>query len=591
MSASYVNAQRPDNYQPTNPNVEFSSSTLPVVRISTGGQTIDRRQTCQVDVAVEADTYEEGKAEMKYWGTTVFTHQAKKPLVFRMLESDRQYMLLPLYSDRSLVRAQLTNVLARQTMEGLPATNYCELVVDGVYYGLYLLADVVENIFRLRSTTRQVGMVDYMLLAELSHDVDCYRYNVGNVDAGARVCEISPMHTWLGYGNNYSQDGYRTDTWIYEENGLLQAQDDPWLVPEEWISMAKDAEFRTLLKETWNERRSTIYSDERINEVVDSLASLLRESGALQRNFQAWPIWSRRVWPNHYLSTSYEEELAWLRQWIAARCKWMDDRLSGAEVIVEVAPVSILSGFTLDVVAEAEPGSTHTTGDLDGSNYVYYSKGLRNDGGLPEDGLLTSEETGVTYQMADYDSNNVLKLLYNGYSGTLEFGQPINAQELYFLVTSTSGDGTYTVTVNYQDGSHSSKASYGVSDWWAGGGGGGVVTNLYRYNRSTNQLQTNAGHFRLSESQLSTDSSKPIVSVTFTSTSASSWEGYQPYVCIFGVSAKTERIIDHAPSVNIDGKAYELMRFNSGGQRIDHPVKGLNILRMSDGTTRKVMVK
>ena len=44
-------------------------------------------------------------------------------------------------------------------------------------------------------------------------------------------------------------------------------------------------------------------------------------------------------------------------------------------------------------------------------------------------------------------------------------------------------------------------------------------------------------------------------------------------------------------SVETDAKAEETVRYNVSGQRISTPQKGLNIVKMSDGTTRKVMCK
>ena len=39
------------------------------------------------------------------------------------------------------------------------------------------------------------------------------------------------------------------------------------------------------------------------------------------------------------------------------------------------------------------------------------------------------------------------------------------------------------------------------------------------------------------------------------------------------------------------GEAKEVVRYDLNGRRLDAPQRGLNILRMSDGTVRKVMVK
>ena len=52
-----------------------------------------------------------------------------------------------------------------------------------------------------------------------------------------------------------------------------------------------------------------------------------------------------------------------------------------------------------------------------------------------------------------------------------------------------------------------------------------------------------------------------------------------------------EGIENAVKSVETDAQAEETVRYNVGGQRISSPQKGLNIVKMSDGTTRKIMCK
>ena len=52
-----------------------------------------------------------------------------------------------------------------------------------------------------------------------------------------------------------------------------------------------------------------------------------------------------------------------------------------------------------------------------------------------------------------------------------------------------------------------------------------------------------------------------------------------------------EGIENAVESVETDAQAEETVRYNVGGQRISSPQKGLNIVKMSDGTTRKIMCK
>ena len=52
-----------------------------------------------------------------------------------------------------------------------------------------------------------------------------------------------------------------------------------------------------------------------------------------------------------------------------------------------------------------------------------------------------------------------------------------------------------------------------------------------------------------------------------------------------------EQEVNAVESVKTDAKAEETERYNVSGQRISSPQKGLNVVKMSDGTTRKVMCK
>jgi flagellar hook assembly protein FlgD len=50
---------------------------------------------------------------------------------------------------------------------------------------------------------------------------------------------------------------------------------------------------------------------------------------AKDRNFDRWPILGEYVWPNQFVGNTHQEEIAWLKNWIAERLIWMDVRMSG----------------------------------------------------------------------------------------------------------------------------------------------------------------------------------------------------------------------------------------------------------------------
>ena len=569
MPFAFTHAQSSDNYQPINPNVVLQSSTLPVVTIKTGSQTIDRQTAVEVSVSLQLNgnsTFRpaEGDASLKYWGREAFTHQAKKS--FQIVTADGiERWLIALYSDRSYLRSQLTTTLARPFMPDLPVCGHCELVLDGVYYGLYLLLE--------SPTTVSVDMTDYLIAAEMAHDVDCYRFNAEKEDADTQTMLLPLLNTYLGYGNNYAAEGYRTDSWVYQENKLLQAQDDPWKVPIVWAQMTADSEFKAHLRQRWAEQRAGGYSDNRIMEVVDSLAQMLKASGALDRDAQAWPLWGRCLWPNHHVAQSFEDEVLSLKKWITERLAWMDTSMTADEIVIRREPLTIVSGFNADVIVEALPAASHVNADLDDNHFVFFSADCQDDGGLPSDGHLRSEESDVEYQLADYDVNNVLRLGKKGALGTLVLETPIAMSQLFIVAMGGNGDGSYKLTVNYSDGSKA-EHNLNVADW----GNGGGILSLYRM-LSTDGSVSPYHEWYVYEDSVVVDNSKKVTSLSFVSTSELSWDGYQPVVSIFALSAQTEQVISSVKSIEpVPFVVERTVYYDLSGRQLSAPRRGANIV-------------
>ena len=100
-----------------------------------------------------------------------------------------------------------------------------------------------------------------------------------------------------------------------------------YLVPFWWYRLNSDDDYTAQLKNRWAEFRHSNMSDERIMATVDSLTTLLTSHGAEHRNSQAWPRWGVWVWNNYYVASSYEDEIAYLKQWLTKRRAWMDEQL------------------------------------------------------------------------------------------------------------------------------------------------------------------------------------------------------------------------------------------------------------------------
>ena len=168
------------NNPPDNQNVRLTSTNLPIVWIDVDGRYIDRdeRITARMKVIHNgdgqlnwADTVAhpgqtidyEGYVALRYRGSSSFGMSDKKPYSFRPLDKpleeggvkqkvnilgmgkDNNWALLAPYADKSMMRDLLAFEVSRPWMEYTPQGRYCELFLDGTYYGVYILTEVVSK--------------------------------------------------------------------------------------------------------------------------------------------------------------------------------------------------------------------------------------------------------------------------------------------------------------------------------------------------------------------------------------------------------------------------------------------------------------
>ena len=454
-----------DNYRPDNRNVRLTSTNLPIVWIDVDGNYIDRdeRITARMKIIHNgagslnyADTVAhpgqtidyEGYVALRYRGSSSFSMSDKKPYSFRPLDKpleeggekkkvkilgmgkDNNWALLAPYADKSMLRDLLAFEVSRPWMEYTPQGRYCELFLDGIYYGVYILTEVVSpgkhrlNLpgpgeqgdtitggyimevnrtdgevthrskyhpvsssgtpynnqyihFQYKSpdyedmTTDQVNyingridqmertlwnyrptgettyrdfldmqnFVDYQIAMELGHNVDGYRlsgkfFKRRDSQDPRFKCVVWDMN--LAYGNADYHDGWRTDTWIYQMNDLLNASGSTNMVPFWWYMLNNDPAYTAQLRARWAQYRSSNLTMERLNHTIDSLVTVLTVGGAERRNSMAYPRWGTYVWPNYYIAANYADEIAYLKRWLRHRIKWMDEQLGfdGTDVLV-----------------------------------------------------------------------------------------------------------------------------------------------------------------------------------------------------------------------------------------------------------------
>ena len=179
----------------------------------------------------------------------------------------------------------------------------------------------------------------------------------------------------LAYGNADYYQGWRTDTWMYQNNNVMYSEGDPQLIPFWWYKLNTDPSYTAALKARWAQYRRSNLRQDRVMAKVDSLANVLTSHGAEQRNSQAWPRWGEYVWPNYYVADDYQDEVAYLKDWLSDRIAWMDGKLG-------FDPTAFIRG---DVDADGRVDMDDLTELI---NY-----------------LLTGDANGIDLNAADADEN------------------------------------------------------------------------------------------------------------------------------------------------------------------------------------------
>ena len=117
----------------------------------------------------------------------------------------------------------------------------------------------------------------------------------------------------------------------------------------------------------WDHYRSDVWSDESFNGIIDSLSAVLAEPSV--RDHARWPRLGQYVWPNVFIGQTYEEEVAFLRNWILERVAWLDDNIEG----------TCIPGCTDDNACNYDPNALFNDGsceacvcpgDLDGDQAI-----------------------------------------------------------------------------------------------------------------------------------------------------------------------------------------------------------------------------
>ena len=168
------------------------------------------------------------------------------------------------------------------------------------------------------------SFIDYILLSELTKNVDAYRLSTflhkdknGKLKAGP-VWDFNLAYGNANYYDAWSTSGFQIETRIDGNQGGN---------PFWWKGLWGDTAFVNQMRCKWKELRLDHWSYEQITEAADSLVNVLQEAAV--RNFERWPVLGQYVWPNYYVAPAYDDEIFWMKNWLKDRLEWLDANLPG----------------------------------------------------------------------------------------------------------------------------------------------------------------------------------------------------------------------------------------------------------------------
>lgn len=243
-----------------------------------------------------------------------------------------------------------------------------------------------------------------------------------------------------------------------------------------------------------------------------------------------------------------------------------------------------IGNWNVDVIAESVPASAAVSGKVDEDGYVFYTDDIKAEGSLcGEEGIIPVKDK-LVFKLAPFNENNAVVISANS-EYTLEFKQPVNISALNLLVMSANGASDVDANVNYENNEASPVASHNVADWYnTDPDGSEAASGIGRIDTRNDSDRGGNPNFVLYSIPVQTDGSQNAVSATVKNKSNS----YLTVIGAHGDKGGTSTSID----INLaDGNKKPVAYYNLLGNKVSNPSEGVFIVRYSDGSVEKIIIK
>jgi hypothetical protein len=182
-----------------------------------------------------------------------------------------------------------------------------------------------------RKFINDTSLVDYLIVNEITKNADAYKFSTyfykDRDDRDSRI-HYGPLWDYdLAFGNTIFQQAALTTGWQWAtgENSMLSVK-----------RLFQDTSLVNLFQERYHVAREGCFSDARLFGYIDSMVNFL--SVPVEYNYQVWPVIDEVLFHPNYISTSYENEIWNIKNWLTDRLDWIDANVDDIFYEVHIVP-------------------------------------------------------------------------------------------------------------------------------------------------------------------------------------------------------------------------------------------------------------
>lgn len=270
------------------------------------------------------------------------------------------------------------------------------------------------------------------------------------------------------------------------------------------------------------------------------------------------------------------------------------------EQVESAVPVCVpleVTGWTDDVIAEGLPSKSYVTGQVDSDNYwSLYTPAVQEKGAIAGDDRMVHSVSGLKYQLQPYDQKNSVTLRERYDEAILTLKTPVLCQKFHLLAF--SGDdfqAAINVTPIFEDDSEGDEKYYSLSRWdrdddYAIGKTFGVVFSgkTDRYQTTEDEIDDNDHFLREKTYSFDVNNTKKLKAIKIES---DKWY-VANILAVSGTGLPSEMSgIDEIIITPEEDDAIPVAYYNIQGIEVKNPSSGFYIVRYSNGTTKKIVIK